>query len=145
MTGPPVKRGPGQCLAQIDDNSNGSVRVSIPPSATAQRSKPTPPCMALLEFKPLVKNTLRGFAVLDVPPGIIVREFSIHEKNGKRWASLPAKPMLDADGKQIVNHAGHKQYAAPLGWRTRELADRFSARVIELVIAAHPNVFEGAR
>jgi hypothetical protein len=101
------------------------------------------PRLRITEWRPLHKNTLRGFCVIELPSGLIVREISVHTKNGKRWASLPSRPMLDADGRQVVNHAGKKQYAALLGWRDRDLADRFSAAVVEAVRAAHPDALDG--
>jgi hypothetical protein len=94
--------------------------------------------MRLLEWRPMRKNTLHGSAVVELPNGLVIRDVTIHEKSGKWWASLPDRPMLGADGRQVMNHAGHKQYSAVLGWRDRPLADRFSERVVELVRAAHP-------
>jgi hypothetical protein len=90
-------------------------------------------------FRALRRNTLRGFAVVELPSGLVIRDIGIHWKGGKWWASLPARPVLDAQGRHISNHAGHKQYATLLGWRDRDLPDRFSAAVVELVRAAHPN------
>ena len=101
------------------------------------------PKMRLVAFRPLRRNTLIGFCVVELPSGLVIRDISIREKNNKWWASLPSRPMLDADGRQITNHAGHKQYAALLGWRDRDLADRFSAAVVELVRAEHPGVIAG--
>jgi hypothetical protein len=98
--------------------------------------------MRLLEWRALRKNTLRGFCVVELPSGLVIREISIHEKNGKWWASLPARPMLDAEGRHITNHAGHRQYAALLGWRDRALADRFSGAAVDIVRAKHPEVFD---
>jgi hypothetical protein len=103
-------------------------------SAAATASKPR---MRLLEWRPFVKKTLRGFATVELPIGLVIRDISVHDKGGKRWAGLPAKPILDADGRQVSNHAGHKQYAALLGWRDRDLADRFSAAVVAAVVAEH--------
>jgi hypothetical protein len=60
-------------------------------------------------------------------------------------AALPSRPMLDADGRQVVNHSGKKQYCALLGWRDRDLADRFSAAVVDAVRAAHPDALDGGR
>jgi hypothetical protein len=106
--------------------------------------RPTPKAkMRLVEFKPLRRNTLLGFCVVEMPSGLVIRDISIHQKAGKWWAGLPAKPVLDAEGRHVNNHAGHKQYAALLGWRSRELADRFSAAVVELVRLAHPADLEG--
>ena len=108
---------------------------------TPPNSKPR---MQLLEWRAFRKNTLHGFAVIEMPSGLVVRDVSIHEKAGKWWASLPSRPVLDSDGRQIRNHSGKAQYAALLGWRDRDLSDRFSAAVVALVRAEHPIDLDGA-
>ena len=109
-------------------------------TATLDRDRPR---LKLLEWRPIHRNTLCGFANVELPSGLVIRDVSVHQKNGKWWAGLPARPMLDAEGRQIRNHAGKAQYAALLGWRDRELADRFSGAVVELVRAAHPGMHGG--
>jgi len=94
-------------------------------AATAERHRPR---MTLIKFQMLKKNTLRGFCVLDIPSGLIAREVSIHENNGKFMASLPTKSVLYAEGRQVSNHYGHRKYAELRGWRDRRLADAFSGR-----------------
>jgi hypothetical protein len=42
-----------------------------------------------------VKNTLRGFFTVAFPSGLIIRDCMLHEKNGKRWVSLPAREYTD--------------------------------------------------
>jgi hypothetical protein len=111
-------------------------------SAVATGQKPR---MRLLEWRPFIKNTLRGFATVELPIGLVIRDISIHDKGGKRWAGLPAKPVLDAEGRHVSNHAGHRQYCALLGWRDRDLADRFSVAVVDAVRAAHPDALDGGR
>jgi hypothetical protein len=100
--------------------------------------------ITLREWRPLRKNTLFGFAVIELPSGLIVRDVGIHSKAGKWWASLPSRPVLDADGRHVSNHAGHKQYAALLGWRNRELADEFGRRIVALVQQHHPEALQAA-
>jgi hypothetical protein len=101
------------------------------------------PRMQLREWRPMRKNTLRGFCVIELPSGLVIRDVSIHEKAGNWWASLPSRPVLNSNGKHVSNQAGHKQYAALLGWRDRDLTDRFSAAVVELVRATHPGDLDG--
>jgi hypothetical protein len=44
-------------------------------------------------YKPFTKNTLVAFVALRVtPPGLTVNDICVHEKNGRRWLSFPAKP-----------------------------------------------------
>jgi hypothetical protein len=67
---------------------------------------------------------------------------AVKRRRGRWWASLPSRPVLDAEGRQVSNHAGHKQYAALLGCRDRALADAFSQRLIDLLRARYPGAFE---
>jgi hypothetical protein len=97
--------------------------------------------MKLAAFRPLTKNTLRGFASLELANGLTIIDCPIHLANGRAWASLPAKAAIDRDGRQIVVD-GKPQYGVVLKWRDRDLADRFSDAVIALVRAAHPNALD---
>ena len=110
-------------------------------SAVATGQKPR---MKLLEWRSMTRNTLRGFAVLKMPSGMIVRDVAVHQKSGKSWAALPARPQIGQDDKVVRNHAGKAQYSALLGWCNRDLADRFSAAVVQLIRAEHPSDLDGA-
>lgn len=56
----------------------------------------------ITSFRPLEKNnTLRGFLTIRLSDvGLVVKDICLHEKNGKRWLSLPAKPYTKTDGGQ---------------------------------------------
>jgi hypothetical protein len=62
--------------------------------------------------------------------------------NGKAWASLPSKPVLDRDGRQKTDANGKPAYAAILEWRARELRDRFSDSVVESIRRLHPEALD---
>jgi hypothetical protein len=98
---------------------------------------PARPKIRLISWKPLVKNSLRGFATVELPIGLKIVDCPVLVSNGKAWASLPTKPMLDRDGKH-VKPDGKPQYSAILEWKSRDLADRFSEAVVELVRQTHP-------
>jgi hypothetical protein len=95
--------------------------------------------MEPLERRAFRKNTLHEFAVIELSSGLIVRDISIRDKADKWWASLPSFVMLEEDGRQVFNHAGHKQYAALAGRGDRDLADTFSAAVVDLIRRGHPS------
>jgi hypothetical protein len=99
--------------------------------------------LRLVEWKAVRKNTLCGFAVVELPNGLIVRELSVHVKGEKRWASMPAKPVLGPDGKHLEKD-GKKVWSPLVGWRDRALADEFGRRVIALVEAQHPGDLDKA-
>jgi hypothetical protein len=52
-------------------------------------------------FRPRRKNTLQGFADLELPRvGIVIRDCSWHRhENLKEWVSFPARPYEDKSGK----------------------------------------------
>jgi hypothetical protein len=50
------------------------------------------------DFKPYQKNTLCGFVSIELPSGLIIREVTLHEKDGTRWLGMPAKQYTKADG-----------------------------------------------
>ncbi len=55
----------------------------------------------ITKFKKYQKNTLQGFFTLRMSNiGLEIRDCTLHEKGGKRWVGLPAKPYQDADGTQ---------------------------------------------
>jgi hypothetical protein len=99
------------------------------------------PKIRLISWKPLIKNSLRGFATIELPIGLKVVDCPVLVSNGKAWASLPTKPVLDRDGKR-VKPDGKPQYSAILEWKSRDLADRFSQSVVQLVLAEYPDALD---
>jgi hypothetical protein len=105
---------------------------------TAQRQRP----MVLVEWRPMVRATLRGFCAVEMTSGLIVRDLSVHQRDGRAWVAMPAKPQIGRDDKLVRTHNGKAQYSQVIGFRNRELADRFSNAVLALVNAEHPEAFE---
>jgi hypothetical protein len=69
-------------------------------------------------FKAFEKNTLRGFVIIKItPPGLIVNDVCLHEKNSRRWLSLPAKPYQDK--------AGTQQWMPVVAFEDKEILRRF--------------------
>jgi hypothetical protein len=93
--------------------------------------------MVLTDWRPFNKNTLRGFAAVELPNGLTITDISVHLSHGKSWASLPSRPQLNADGTARRGDDGKIVYSSILKWRDRDLADRFSAAVVQAVEAEH--------
>ena len=52
-----------------------------------------------IRFRPYEKNTLKGFADLELSRvGLVLRDCTWHEKNGKEWVGFAARPYEDKDG-----------------------------------------------
>ena len=103
---------------------------------------PDRPAVRLLSFKPVRKNTLRGFASVEFPNGLQVFDIVVGESNGETWAMLPTKPILDPEGRHVRDEAsGKPKYAPFLAWNDPALRKRFSKAVAEAVRLAHPDAF----
>ena len=96
----------------------------------------------LLAFRPVVKGSLRGFANVEMAPGLIIEDAPVLVSNGKPWCTLPTKPQLDEAGKHRVGADGKKLYTALVKWSSRQLGDAFSTAVIEAIRRMHPDALE---
>jgi len=97
------------------------------------------------EFRLLQRNTLRGFAEIRIAElRLNIDGIAIHEKNGKQWAQLPARPQL-RDGELVRGDDGKLQYMPLMSFETRAVSDAFSAAVIAAVRELAPHAFEEVR
>jgi hypothetical protein len=90
------------------------------------------------EFVPVVRNTLRGFARVRMPSGMVLHDVAVHQDNGTAWASPASKPMIGRDGTAIRDASGKVKYTRLVGFTSRQLGDRFSASVIAALRARYP-------
>jgi hypothetical protein len=52
-----------------------------------------------IRFRPYAKNTLKGFVDLELTRvGLVLRDCTWHEKNGREWIAFPARSYTDKDG-----------------------------------------------
>lgn len=96
--------------------------------------------MNLTGFKPFSKNTLRGFATVELAIGLIITDIPVHAKGDRSYALLPSKPQLDGDVIRRID--GKPQYAAIIRWNSRERSDKFSDALVQLINDAHPGVLD---
>jgi hypothetical protein len=67
------------------------------------------------DWRAVTKNSLQGFCVLTLSPsGIVLRDCALHERDGKRWVSLPSRPQLDAEGRHRKDPATGKALWLPV-------------------------------
>jgi hypothetical protein len=93
-------------------------------------------------FKPLRSNTLCGFITITIPEmHLRISDLTAHEKNGKRWIGLPAKPQIDRSGNVRRDERGKVAYSPVLEFVDRETRDAFSARVIQSLLEFAPSAF----
>jgi hypothetical protein len=92
------------------------------------------------DFVPVARNTLRGFARVRMPSGMVLHDVAIHQKGEAAWANPSSKPQLDRNGQQMKDAAGKAMWAPIVSFGSRELRDKFSASVIDALRASYPDV-----
>jgi hypothetical protein len=87
------------------------------------------------------RNTLVGFANIRLNDiRLTIKDIAIHERDGRCWAQLPAKPQL-RDGIGVKDETGKLQYFPVLEFDSRAVADAFAAAVIAAVRELDPEAF----
>jgi hypothetical protein len=95
-----------------------------------------------LDFKPLCRNTLRGFAVVKVEQmRLVMREVAIHSKGDKAWAQLPSRPWIK-NGQVVTNDEGKVQYSPLFEFDCGEVRTAFSNAVIAALLEFDPSALE---
>jgi hypothetical protein len=88
-------------------------------------------------------NTLRGFARVILPSGMILHDVGIFVDGGRAWATPSSKAMLDKDGVALRDDAKIR-YSPVVTFVSKELRAKFSDAVIEAMRIAHPDALTDA-
>ena len=93
--------------------------------------------MKCVNWKPLARGSLVGFADLQMDSGLVLLGCTLHAANGRRWVNPPSRPMLDADRKPIVE-GGKVQYSAVVDFTDKKIRYRWSDEAVKAIEAAFP-------
>jgi hypothetical protein len=93
-------------------------------------AEPDRPKMRLLEWRSMVRNTLRGFCVIELPSGLVIRDVAVHEKAGKfgRICPLGRCSTPTASRSLITGAAGNSRpcsAGAHVNWQTHSARRSF--------------------
>jgi hypothetical protein len=89
---------------------------------TALQAAPPARRIVISDWRPREKNTLRGFFVVTLPSGLVIRDVMLHVREDKRWISLPAREYTDP--------VGQRQFARIIEFVDRDIKDRFDEQVL---------------
>lgn len=95
------------------------------------------------DFKPLTRNTLRGFCTARFPSGLVLHEISLHVSNGKAWASPPSKPMVGSSGTALRDREGKIRYQPLVSFTSKAARDSWSEQIVNAVQDLHPDALHG--
>lgn len=102
------------------------------------------PLPRILEWRPLEKNSLRGFCKVQFPSGLVIAEIGIHVAGSKAWASPPSRPMLDRDGVALRDADGKIRYSPTITFFNHGTRTSWSRQIIAALHIAHPEVLPSA-
>jgi hypothetical protein len=95
-----------------------------------------------IDFRPFRKNTLRGFAIIEIAElHLRMRDVAIHQQGGSRWAALPARAQIDRDGNLIRDDRGKIAYVAIFEFADPGTRNAFSQAVIAAIERFNPEIF----
>ena len=98
----------------------------------------SPPDIRVLDWKPLRKNSLLGFAKVELASGLIISEIALMSGERGAWASPPGRPMIGRDGVALKDH-GKLRYQQIIEFRDRATRDRWSNAVVDALRQQHPD------
>lgn len=92
----------------------------------------------ILDWKPLSKGQLRGFAKVRLPSGIISIDCPIGVSERGAWASPSARPQINSDGNLTRDPNGKARYSPVIEFASRAVRSRSSDAVVAALRASHP-------
>jgi hypothetical protein len=99
----------------------------------------------ILDWRLRRKNSLIGFAKVELPSGMVIADVTVLTSEGGPWASPPSKPMIGRDGSVMKDANGKIKYQPIIEFTSKNVRDKFSHAVVEALRAAHPEALENAR
>src|SRR3954453_21221200 len=94
--------------------------------------------VTILDWHPLRRNALVGFAKVELPSGMIISGVTILAGSNGPWASPPSKPQIGRDGTVLEDQNGEVEYSPIIEFKDKATRNRFSDAVIKALRAVHP-------
>ena len=130
------------CILTILNEYRAAPLAAQPDAGRGAMSAATLPII-VEDWRPVSRNTLRGFCRVRLQSGMVLHDVAVHAKNGKFWVSPPSKPRLGRDGLQMTDPATGKPLWSPIvAFETKQIGDRFSAQVVEALRRAFPTALD---
>lgn len=96
----------------------------------------------ILDWRPMPRGSLLGFAKVEFPSGLIITDVTILSGERGPWASPPSKPMVGRDGAVLKDDKGKVRYSPIIEFATKEIRNRWSDSIIAAMRDAYPEVVQ---
>ena len=133
-------RVPGAGFARGLGKSLGNDRSEfLATSAAVGKSHPVG--FKLIEWSSLDRGTLKGYATVEMPSGMVMHDCPVFRSEDGQWSSIPAsKPLVGAGGVSR-DKTGKARFIPIITFTTKQHRDRWSGAVVAALRAARPEVF----
>jgi hypothetical protein len=96
----------------------------------------------ILDWRPRRRNSLLGFAKVELPSGMVIADVTVLISERGPWASPPSKPMIDRDGIVLRDEKHKIRYQPIIEFTSKNVRDRFSDQVIHALRQQHPDALD---
>jgi hypothetical protein len=94
----------------------------------------------LLDWRPLIKHTLLGFAKVQFSSGLIINDIAIHRTGNRVWASPPARPWIENDALKR-DERNKIKYQTLISFANHGVQASWSRQVLRALRKEHPELF----
>jgi DNA-binding cell septation regulator SpoVG len=116
-----------------------------PPGAAPAHRAETRGQGRLKKWIPHRSGAMLGFCAVELASGMVINNLRLMTGKSGPWVAMPAQKQLDRDGQPRADVNGKPIYSQLIEFRDRATADRFSAMVISLLEAVHPDTLTDGR
>jgi hypothetical protein len=103
----------------------------MPNQAYPNYAEPTKSHLRVTDWRAINYGVLVGSCTVELSLMRIINVSIMRHPDGTLWAALPGHPQIDRDGKVRINaDTGKRMYTSVIAWRSKEIADQFSRKVI---------------
>src|ERR1044072_2449055 len=96
------------------------------------------PIARLLDWRPLKKNTLLGFAKVQFTSGLIIGEIAVHRHGNRAWAQPPARPWIENNA--LVMEGNRPRYQPIISFANHGVQASWSRQVLRAIREVHPDL-----
>jgi hypothetical protein len=99
------------------------------------------PAARLLDWRPLHKSTLIGFAKIQFSSGLTIAEIAVHRAGSRMWAAPPSRPWLD-NNALVLDDRGRPKYQPIISFANHGVQSSWSRQVLKALREEHPDLFQ---
>jgi len=93
----------------------------------------------LLDWRPVQRNSLIGFAQVQFGSGLIISEIAVHVAGSRVWAQPPARPWIE-ENKLILTETGKPRWQPIIDFANHGVRASWSRQVVAALKEARPEV-----